>query len=173
MAAKLRKIRPYEEAVHWISKLQLKSYRAWAKWIANNPLPLDIPRNPYLAYKKRGVWKSWEHFLGTTPEARMEHILETIVSIAFVNTSDSPGNVYNIFITPHGEDYLKKKAHEANFKIAKVYRIKAPMKDKFLEYVQKLKSGYFGEAERIILSNPISTFSDLDELAEYINSRPE
>lgn len=61
--------RSYESAREWVLKLNLMSERDWRKYISGEmtnlpPLPDDIPRAPWIAYKDKG-WINWGHFLGT------------------------------------------------------------------------------------------------------------
>ena len=70
-AIKLTRVswRPFEESRDFVRALCLKSETEWRLYIDDKitdlePLPKDIPRAPWVAYKNLG-WISWGDFLGT------------------------------------------------------------------------------------------------------------
>jgi hypothetical protein len=53
----------YVHARNYAQKLKLETVKQWNEYFRNNSRPLNIPRNPSQAYKKKG-WISWKDFLG-------------------------------------------------------------------------------------------------------------
>jgi hypothetical protein len=64
-----RKFRNYSEAKVFVFPKNFKSQLEWKKYIKNNILPADMPRNPDFTYKNNG-WKGWSDFLGTSTKPR-------------------------------------------------------------------------------------------------------
>lgn len=67
--AQSRNFRPLPEARDFVKELGLKSETGWRSYIAGDmphlpPLPKDIPKAPWVAYKDLG-WQNWGDFLGT------------------------------------------------------------------------------------------------------------
>jgi len=53
----------FQEARDFAHKLKLKGKSDWEKYCSSDKKPLNIPRNPYMVYKKD--WKGWGDWLGT------------------------------------------------------------------------------------------------------------
>jgi hypothetical protein len=64
-----RKFKNYSEAKLFAFSKNFKSQLEWKKYIKNNKLPVDIPRNPDFTYKNNG-WKGWSDFLSTGKKPR-------------------------------------------------------------------------------------------------------
>jgi hypothetical protein len=78
--------------------LKLRNNRDWRRYIKGNQLPDDIPRSPEDAYKKRGTWKSWGEFLGTTRASEVEVLNNSTVIFAIVNSLDDPRKVFRTYL---------------------------------------------------------------------------
>ncbi len=64
-----REYRPFEEARHYVRRLNLKSYTEWRKFCKGQfpergKLPADIPTAPDRVYQDKG-WLNWGDWLGT------------------------------------------------------------------------------------------------------------
>ena len=60
----------YDEAKKIVHKLKLKSSGFWIDYINSEKYLIDIPRSPEQVYKKKGTWKDWNDFLGTSRKPR-------------------------------------------------------------------------------------------------------
>jgi superfamily II DNA or RNA helicase len=69
-----RKFKNYSEAKLFAFSKNFKSQLEWKKYIKNNKLPVDIPRNPDFTYKNNG-WKGWSDFLSTGKKPRKQEEL--------------------------------------------------------------------------------------------------
>ncbi|MCK9532498.1 MAG: NUMOD3 domain-containing DNA-binding protein [Gammaproteobacteria bacterium] len=49
----------FEDFLFFLKSINVNSYSKWQEYINNNPLPNNIPRNPIVAYSRRGIKTSW------------------------------------------------------------------------------------------------------------------
>ena len=111
----MKKFRSFEDASRWAVTLELKNNWEWRRYIKENQVPDDIPRKPEYAYKKRGTWKSWGEFLGTTRASQVEVLNNSTVIFAIVNSLDDPRNVFGVISSPLGEQDLLFKKKKAGY----------------------------------------------------------
>lgn len=104
--------------------MKLRNYWDWRGYIKKNQLPDDIPRRPECAYKKRGTWKSWAEFLGTTRASQVELLNNSTVIFAIVNSLDDPRNVFSVTSSPSGEQDLVFKIKKAGYILVKLFKVK-------------------------------------------------
>ena len=67
---KVFKYLPFEEAKHFVHKLNLKSQSEWNKYKKSPERPSNIPTDPFSIYRSKG-WKGFPDFLGYTYEKKI------------------------------------------------------------------------------------------------------
>jgi hypothetical protein len=63
IAASKITFRDFENAKHFVSKLDIKNVKDWTTYSKSEKKPKDIPSNPQKTYLNKG-WKGWANFLG-------------------------------------------------------------------------------------------------------------
>lgn len=58
--------RPWEQAREWVRRQNIPGQKEWVIFSKTEKKPIDIPADPYRAYKKE--WTSWPDFLGNPTE---------------------------------------------------------------------------------------------------------
>jgi superfamily II DNA or RNA helicase len=66
-----RTLYSYEEAKKYVHGLKLKNWKDWMLFTKFGQLPIDIPKDPSLAYKNKG-WINWGEWLGNGKVATKE-----------------------------------------------------------------------------------------------------
>ena len=167
----MKKFRSFEDASRWAATLKLRNNWEWRRYIKKNQVPDDIPRSPEDAYKKRGTWKSWGEFLGTTRASQVEVLNNSTVIFAIVNSLDDPRNVFSVISSPLGEQDLVFKIKKAGYILVQLFKVKETRQDLFKRYIEGLQTTYFGGSEKILMSNPNEELYRLELLAEQLNRR--
>jgi hypothetical protein len=141
------------------------------RFLKENHVPDDIPRRPECAYKKRGTWKSWREFLGTSRSSEVEVLNDSTVIFAIVNSLDEPRNVFSVISSPFGEQDLVFKIKNAGYTLVQLFKVKETRQDLFKRYIEGLQTTYFGGSEKLLMSNPNEELYRLELLAEQLNRR--
>ena len=166
----MKKFRSFEDACRWAATLKLRNNRDWRRYIKKNQLPDDIPRSPEDAYKKRGTWKGWREFLGTTRASEAE-VLNNSTIFAIVNSLDDPRNLFSVISSASGEQELVFKIKKAGYILVQLFKVKETRQDLFRRYIEGLQTTYFGGSVKILMSNPNEELYRLELLAEQLNRR--
>ena len=166
----MERFRSFEDASRWAATLKLRNNRDWRRYIKKNQLPDDIPRSPEDAYKKRGTWKSWGEFLGTTRSSQIE-VLNNSTIFAIVNSLDEPRNVFSVISSSFGEQDLVLKIKKAGYILVQLFKVKEIRQYLFRCYIEGLQTTYCGGSEKIVMLNPNEELHRLELLAEQLNRR--
>ena len=167
----MKEFRSFEDASGWAVTLKLRNYWDWRRYIRQNQVPDDVPRRPENAYKKRGTWKSWGEFLGTTRASQVEVVNNSTVIFAIVNSLDDPRNVFSVISSPFGEEELVSKIKKAGYIVVQLFQVKETKQAIFKRYIESLQTTYFGGSEKILMSNPNEELYRLELLAEQVEPK--
>lgn len=163
-------MRPFEDAARWVAQLGLKSVRQWFHFARTEAKPNDIPTNPHRGiYRKNGTWLGWDVWLGRTPLGRLDLVSIGVTTFAFVREPGTPANLYTLITSPFGEKEIKSKLDNTELRVIRLYRVRDKVKHHFLGAIEKSKTSYFGEADKILISNPDEFFYALESLEAHLN----
>lgn len=112
---RLEHYRPFNDALKFVSTLNLRDYDEWLKWRSNYHHK-DLPFRPDWFY--RDEWKGWKIFLG---HDKFVAKLETKSILFIAKDHKEPGNVYRIGTNRLGLKDTIIKAKDAQLQLIRCY----------------------------------------------------
>jgi len=84
-----RTYKAFEDALHFVRKLELKSYNNWKEYTRSKDFPSDIPKAPWKVYKNHG-YTDIQDFLGFKKAtlAPYEEMKKWIISLGLQNEKE-------------------------------------------------------------------------------------
>jgi len=78
----------YIQAKKVVKNYKLENQYQWNKYIANNKIPINIPRQPRIHYHKKGSWKGWRDFLGLQEYYSFENAKKIIKKLKILSAKE-------------------------------------------------------------------------------------
>lgn len=146
--------RTYNEAIHVVHPLQLKTQKDWLEYCSAHPenIPEDIPRRPDVVYD---AWVSWNHWLGNKPVAAIEAKVEAAKTALFYIIHDPavPGNVFSYGVETGGVSAMKDRWEREKYDIIKMFWYEQERGNDVKAVVDSLSSPYLGDDRQRITPN--------------------
>ena len=146
--------RPFEEALKFVSKLNLGSYDGYLKWRGTYQ-GTDLPWHPDEIYKDE--WLGWSAFLGNKVLPGL--LMDTSVLYVARRPTD-PFNVYQIHVESMGKSHLEYRAEREGFKVVKVWKYDPALRAE-VQRVIEMNARSYGSDRDFIVENIYGLFQDL------------
>lgn len=156
------KYRPYQEALKFVHKLNLKSKSKWLEYARSKEKPIDIPTIPDTHYKE---WESWKVWLGKTTDIKLEVHQRTETNIMYlIRDLDDHPHLLIAGMYKHGRELFKAMQLEKRFEIIRMFDCTEEKYELFMNYVR-----FFG----IQKNDSKYAFNNLGELLFLLDNKFE
>lgn len=147
--------RPFEEAIHVVHSLQLKTQRDWLDYCRDHAdnVPEDIPRRPDVVYDK---WVSWNHWLGNKPVEAVQAKQEAVKSTAvfyIIHQHDVPGNVLTYGVEQTGITAMKDWWDREHYDLVRLFSWEPDRANDVMGIVNSLSTPYLNDDRQRITPN--------------------
>jgi hypothetical protein len=149
----LKTYRPYEEAIAFVHKQQLKTYEDWKQFCHDGKRPPDIPSRPDMYYSK---WISWNHWLGNKPIELLEakKLTEENYIFYIIREKNSPAeNIFTFGIEETGYFGVLDRQKQEMFEIIKLFWYEKEKDEQIRTLIERFSTPYYGEEKKRIVPN--------------------